>query len=95
MQEPRKNSYTLRQAVVSCQTRIEREVIAAPRQGGMGSTLTLACIVWPRLFLAHVGDSRCYLLRDGEIHQLTRDHTLAGLLHSSQESPRKLRSIKP
>lgn len=43
---------------------------------GMGTTLTLLRVEGPRVRLAHVGDSRAYLLRDGELRQLTDDHTL-------------------
>ncbi|MDP6823407.1 MAG: protein phosphatase 2C domain-containing protein [Dehalococcoidia bacterium] len=44
-------------------------------RAGMGSTLTAAIISGPVLALAHVGDSRAYLLRDGELALLTTDHT--------------------
>jgi PPM family protein phosphatase len=47
-----------------------------PEQHGMGTTLTLAHSVNDTLFVAHVGDSRAYLYREGILHQLTRDHTL-------------------
>jgi PPM family protein phosphatase len=47
-----------------------------PEQRGMGTTLTLAHSVNDTLFVAHVGDSRAYLYREGILHQLTRDHTL-------------------
>lgn len=43
---------------------------------GMGTTLTAAVAEAGRLRLAHVGDSRAYLLRDGELRMLTEDHTL-------------------
>jgi protein phosphatase len=43
---------------------------------GMGTTMTLACSLGSQLILAHVGDSRAYLLRNGALHLLTRDHTL-------------------
>jgi protein phosphatase len=43
---------------------------------GMGTTMTLAASIGHDLILAHIGDSRAYLLRDDELHQLTRDHTL-------------------
>jgi serine/threonine protein phosphatase PrpC len=43
----------------------------------MATTLTLYLGVWPRAFLLQVGDSRCYLLRDGELTQITRDQTMA------------------
>jgi protein phosphatase len=44
--------------------------------GTMGTTLTLASVVWPQLSLAHAGDSRCYLLREGLLTRLTSDHTV-------------------
>ncbi len=44
---------------------------------GMATTLTLYLGVWPRAYLLQVGDSRCYLLRDGELVQITRDQTMA------------------
>ncbi len=43
---------------------------------GMGTTLTVMLSSGTRLGLAHVGDSRAYLLRDGEFSQLTHDQTL-------------------
>ena len=42
---------------------------------GMGTTLTTIVLRGGRLYLAHVGDSRCYLFRDGRIEQLTVDHS--------------------
>ncbi len=47
---------------------------------GMGTTLTMAYVVWPKLHVVHVGDSRCYLFRKGELKQITRDHTMASQL---------------
>lgn len=47
-----------------------------PGTRGMGTTLTAIAVEDGGAHLAHVGDSRCYLLRDGEISQLSRDHTL-------------------
>lgn len=42
---------------------------------GMGTTLTIALIHNKKLFIGHVGDSRAYLMRDGEIKRITTDHT--------------------
>jgi protein phosphatase len=47
-----------------------------PEEFGMGTTCTAALINDGRLSIAHVGDSRCYLLRNGRIEQLTQDHSL-------------------
>lgn len=44
---------------------------------GMGTTLTMAYVVWPNLYVLHAGDSRCYLIREGQVEQLTTDHTMA------------------
>jgi len=46
------------------------------RVAGMGTTLTAALVEGDRVRLAHVGDSRAYLLRNGDLFQLTEDHTL-------------------
>ncbi|WP_442509371.1 PP2C family protein-serine/threonine phosphatase [Novipirellula sp. SH528] len=86
----------LKAGLRNCQQLIERDVALAPHRQGMGSTLTMAYIAWPRMFLVHVGDSRCYLLRGGGIKQLTRDHTRSSSilghrnsdeLHSDSEQP--------
>src|ERR1700683_776558 len=49
---------------------------AHPEQRGMGATVTAAWIDGTRLSIAHVGDSRAYLLRSGNLQQLTSDHSL-------------------
>jgi serine/threonine protein phosphatase PrpC len=46
-------------------------------RAGMATTLTMVCIRWPRGYLVHVGDSRCYRLREGKLELLTRDQTMA------------------
>jgi PPM family protein phosphatase len=56
--------------------RVRSEAAEHPELRGMGTTLTLALSVNDVLYVAHVGDSRCYLGRDGSLFRLTRDHTL-------------------
>lgn len=58
-------------------TKLLAEAQDATEHRGMGTTLTLAYLVWPRMYVVHAGDSRCYLVRDGKCEQLTTDHTLA------------------
>jgi serine/threonine protein phosphatase PrpC len=55
------------------------------RLSGMGTTLTAALIDGARALIAHVGDSRAYLLRDGSLQQLTTDHTLVARMVKSGE----------
>jgi PPM family protein phosphatase len=57
-------------------TRVLAEAAERPELRGMGTTLTLAYSLNDELFVAHVGDSRCYLCRHGILYRLTRDHTL-------------------
>lgn len=50
---------------------------ADEERAGMATTLTMVCIRWPRGYLVHLGDSRCYRLREGRLELLTRDQTMA------------------
>ena len=55
---------------------------------GMGTTCTLVMAGEGSAYIAHVGDSRAYRLREGEIEQLTDDHTLVGrMVREGQISP--------
>jgi PPM family protein phosphatase len=59
-----------------------------PKTSGMGTTMTIALVEDDRVVFGHVGDSRAYLIRDGEIEQLTEDHSLVNeLLKSGKLSP--------
>jgi serine/threonine protein phosphatase PrpC len=44
---------------------------------GMGTTLTMTYLIWPKMYVLHAGDSRCYLIRKQQVQRLTTDHTLA------------------
>jgi PPM family protein phosphatase len=73
----------LRRAVLEADARVMRAAQRQPELAGLGSTLTLALVVGRSVFIAHVGDSRAYLLRQGVLRQLTRDHTLINHLAAS------------
>lgn len=65
----------LRSAVAEANRRIREAVAGNPQLDGMGTTLTAILLTGRRLGLAHVGDSRAYLLRDGALVRLTKDDT--------------------
>ena len=67
----------LRDAMQKAQARIRRVARRKNLNPDLGTTLTMGYVSWPELFLVHVGDSRAYLFREGRMHRLTRDHTLA------------------
>jgi len=61
--------------------------------GRMGTTLTAAYVLGDSLHLAHIGDSRAYLVRDGRVACLTSDHTVVGdMARSKLISPGKVRT---
>ncbi|MCM2373279.1 PP2C family protein-serine/threonine phosphatase [Aporhodopirellula aestuarii] len=74
---------SLKDLLRQAHARILSEAATDDSHRGMGTTLTLAYIVWPRMYVVHAGDSRCYLIRDGQCEQLTTDHTLARQLVES------------
>jgi serine/threonine protein phosphatase PrpC len=79
LQESQENDLKeeLKAALEACQRSIEVAVEGSPERRGMGTTLTMAYIIWPRLYVVHVGDSRCYLFRHARLEQITTDHTMA------------------
>jgi PPM family protein phosphatase len=66
----------LEQAVQKACGRIHEEARVDPQKRGMGTTLSCILFSGSHGFIAHVGDSRIYLLREGRIQQLTEDHTV-------------------
>ncbi len=62
---------------------------------GMGTTLTYLYFMQGHAMLAHVGDSRCYLIREGEITQLTRDHSLVAELVRKGEITEEQAKVHP
>jgi PPM family protein phosphatase len=66
----------LASAVTTANSRLQEKIIANPAVEGMGTTLT--ALLWSdgHAAVCHIGDSRGYLLRQGELYQITHDHTL-------------------
>ena len=89
----------LQTALFQADSRIFEEAARHPEWCGMGTTLTLAFAVNRRLFVAHAGDSRCYLHSAGRLQQLTQDHTVTaemvrcGLLPPEKQAGHPYRHI--
>jgi PPM family protein phosphatase len=63
-------------AVTSARDTLHDMSVADPSTEGMGTTLTAMLWAGAQVAVCHIGDSRAYLLRDGDLYQITRDHTL-------------------
>jgi len=74
---------TLVTALRNAHVAIQAYAMEHPEFHGMGTTCTALAIVDHRLYFAHVGDSRLYLIRGGAISRLTRDHSYVGRLVES------------
>jgi serine/threonine protein phosphatase PrpC len=70
----------LEQAVRGAHYAVYERGLREPDKQGMGTTLDVVLIAGPEAFVAHVGDSRTYLLRSGKMAQVTTDHTVAEVL---------------
>lgn len=66
----------LQRAVQEACAKVHAEGQKDDTKRGMGTTLTALMVIGSRGFIAHVGDSRVYLVRDGQVHQLSEDHSL-------------------
>ena len=69
----------IEEAIFEANTRVFKESIQEERYQGMGTTITMA-LIQSKMFIGHIGDSRAYLIRDGEITQITQDHSLVAEL---------------
>jgi PPM family protein phosphatase len=72
------NLQTLAELVRSANKAIWEKAGEDPSLRGMGTTCTLMLVDDSKAHFAHVGDSRAYLMRDGQLTQITEDHTLVG-----------------
>jgi protein phosphatase len=90
---------TLREALERLDRQVVEEAQKDPSLCGMGTTLTGASSVGADVFIVHVGDSRAYLFHDGQLEQLTTDHTLTqkyvelGILRPEEAKKHRLRHV--
>jgi serine/threonine protein phosphatase PrpC len=89
----------LKNAVAQANFQIYQSAQQNPEQRGMGATITALWLNDTLLSIAHVGDSRAYLLRSGNLQQLTNDHSLVaeqvrrGLITPQQAEESEMQSV--
>ncbi len=76
VQTPIRFAHHLRDAVRQANARVHARALERPELTGMGTTATVAGILDGMVYMAQVGDSRAYLLRNGKPTQLTRDQSM-------------------
>jgi serine/threonine protein phosphatase PrpC len=74
----------LKRAAIVANNAIAQEGLLEKR--GMGTTCTAAAIIGNKVYLMHIGDSRCYLYKKGKLSLLTQDHTLENQTNSGESS---------
>ena len=93
----------IRRALEICVENANRSIFNAsdsnPQYSGMGTTLVVGVFHGAHLILGHIGDSRCYRLRNGELIQITKDHSLlqeqidAGLITQEQAASSSIKNL--
>lgn len=100
---PAASASDVRRALEICVTNANYAILSAAlahsEYAGMGTTLVVGVFQQERLILGHIGDSRCYRLRDGALQQITRDHSWlqeqidAGLLSPEEAAASGYRNL--
>lgn len=86
-------------ALTQADAAIVEEAAEKPELRGMGTTVTMAFQLGAQLCVVHVGDSRAYLYRERELHQLTKDHTVvaelvrSGAIQPDEAAGHKMRHV--
>ena len=93
----------IRRALEICVDNANRSIFNAsdsnPQYSGMGTTLVVGVFHNATLVLGHIGDSRCYRLRNGDLAQITKDHSLlqeqidAGLITQEQAASSSIKNL--
>ncbi len=85
----------LKDGIVLANQSIYEKSLTDPQVKGMGTTLIVVLIYSGRLYIAHVGDSRVYVLRKNSIYQVTRDHSFVEELVESGQITREQAASHP
>lgn len=87
------------QSINYASTKIYEKALEEPNLRGMGTTATVCKVLDGHAYVAHVGDSRCYLIRCGYVYQITNDHSLvseqvrAGIITKEEAEFHHLRNV--
>ena len=87
--------FALQSALLAANTLLAETVFDHPELTGMGTTVSAILRSGNQLALAHIGDSRIYLLRDGHLKQITADHTFVQRLVDSGRITREEAAVHP
>ncbi len=93
--DPNAAKEALLDAVLAANAAVVTKAADDPDLRGMGTTLTATMVEGRRLHVAHVGDSRAYLVRHGDLIQLTRDHTLVARLIEEGQLTKEEAAVHP
>ncbi len=85
----------LRTAAFEAHAAVRAEAASRTEPGRMATTMTLAIVIWPWVYVVQVGDSRCYHYLDGKLRQVTRDQTMAQALVDEGALPRESLETSP
>lgn len=85
----------LLEAAIAVHRAVRGEAESRGEPGRMATTMTLAIILWPRVYVVQVGDSRCYHYLKGKLRQITRDQTMAQALVDDGTLPRDSLKTSP
>jgi serine/threonine protein phosphatase PrpC len=82
-QSPQDAEFALQAALIAANSQLAETVFEHTELTGMGTTVSALIVLEDEVAIAHIGDSRIYLLRDGELSQITIDHTFVQRLVDS------------
>ncbi len=85
----------LRIAAIEAHAAVRAEASSREEPGRMATTMTLAIVKWPQVYVVQVGDSRCYHYLNGDLRQVTRDQTMAQALVDEGALPRDSLKTSP
>jgi serine/threonine protein phosphatase PrpC len=80
---PQDAEFALQAALIAANSQLAETVFEHAELTGMGTTVSALVVLGDQVAIAHIGDSRIYLLRDGELSQITTDHTFVQRLVDS------------